>query len=105
MDNLIIFVFQNRPEKERRFKVALPTEGFERKDLKIRHNNGELFLEGKQQVNCDYGSYLKTVSHRIALPENVDPKTLKIVHRHGFIKIFVPKNKKDNKDQELPIEE
>ncbi len=91
-------------------RVIVDIPGFNREDLEIYFENGDLVIKGerKEEFEEKKGDYLRrerrmgTFYRKVSLPSDIDRDAVKARYNNGVLEITIPRLKKDRKT--VPIE-
>jgi len=82
------------PKKKKCFKVALNADGFKAKEIRIRHHQNQLRVEGKQNAKTFLGTFQRSFSYTINIPAGINPKKIKTkLGPDGILRIKAKKSK------------
>lgn len=71
--------------------------GFNKTNLKVEMENGNLFIEGKRTYKINGEEKTKSISKQFKVGESYDPDSLEATIEDGLLTVFVPNFKKQEK--------
>ncbi len=96
-------------ETEKAYFIRAELPGFNKRDLDLVYEDGELILRGHREPENHGTRYLHSerfygeFERRFALPEDVDPTKVQAQYRDGILTVRIPKD--FSKVREVPVEE
>ena len=71
--------------------------GFNKSNLKVEMENGNLFIEGKRTFKINGEEKTRSISKQFKIGEGYDPSSLEATIEDGLLTVFVPNFKKQEK--------
>jgi HSP20 family protein len=71
--------------------------GFNKTNLKVEMENGNLYIEGKRTYKINGEEKTKTISKQFKIGEGYNPESLEATIEDGMLTVFVPNFKKQEK--------
>jgi HSP20 family molecular chaperone IbpA len=73
------------------------TPGFNKTNLKVEMENGNLYIEGKRTYKISGEEKTKSISKQFKIGDGYDPASLEATIEDGLLTVFVPSFKKREK--------
>ena len=77
--------------------------GFNKTNLKVEMENGNLFIEGKRTYKINGEEKTRTISKQFKIGERYNPDSLEATIEDGLLTVFVPEFKKQEKKQRISL--
>lgn len=71
--------------------------GFNKSNLKVEMENGNLFIEGKRTYKINGEEKTKSISKQFKIGDSYNPESLEATIEDGLLTVFVPNFKKQEK--------
>ena len=71
--------------------------GFNKTNLKVEMENGNLYIEGKRSYKINGEEKTKSISKQFRIGDGYDPASLEATIDNGLLTVFVPNFKKQEK--------
>ena len=71
--------------------------GFNKSNLKVEMENGNLYIEGKRTYKMNSEEKTKTISKQFKIGEGYNPSSLEATIEDGLLTVFIPNFKKQEK--------
>jgi HSP20 family protein len=97
----------NIEETEKEYVIDVAAPGLDKKDFKINLDKNFLSISAtkKSENNVDEENYIcrefnyDSFSRSFSLPEGIDSSKIKATHKNGVLRVYIPKNKVQDKIQ------